>query len=282
MTLTLSLASGAMTSDMTSATDDAPTHSSDPTTVEARRRSFESGAATYDDVRPVWGEESVDWMLGRPADALTVLDLGAGTGLGTRTIASLGHRVTALEPSADMLAALTASLDQLPGSAGPVRTRQASAESLSDEDASLDAVTAFSSWHWFDPERTHPECARVLRPGGVLAVAWHSWSDQVEWLRELGEITGTPEMVWDPARPLADRLPAIDGFGVAENAQFGQVSHLTPDDLVRLVSSWSPVAVREDREEVLVAVHDLGVRVAEPGATVAFEYVADCFRYRRT
>jgi SAM-dependent methyltransferase len=271
-----------MTSDMTSATGDTPTHFSDPTTIEARRRSFESGAAAYDEVRPAWDEEAVDWMLGRPAGPLDVLDLGAGTGLGTRTVATLGHRVTALDPSADMLAALTASLEHLPGSAGPVSTRQASAESLSDADASLDAVTAFSSWHWFDWERTQPECARVLRPGGILALGWHSWADQVDWLRELGEIVDTSEMIWDPERPVAARLPEIDGFGPAENAQFGQVSHLTPDDLVRLASSWSPVAVREDRDQVLAAVHDLGVRVAGPGSTVRFEYVADCFRYRRT
>jgi len=248
---------------------------------EARRRTFESGAATYDEVRPAWGEEPVDWMLDRPAGVLEVLDLGAGTGLGTRTVATLGHRVTALDPSADMLAALTASLAELPSSAGPVITRRASAEVLDDADGSLDAVTAFSSWHWFDGERTHPECARVLRPGGVLAVAWHSWSDQVDWLRELGEITGTSEMIWDPERALADRLPAVGGFGPVENAQFGQVSHLTPDDLVRLVSTWSPVAVREDREAVLDAVHELGTREAGPGTTVTFEYVADCYRYRR-
>ena len=264
--------------------DDAPTHFSDLTTVEARRRSFESGAATYDEVRPGYDEETVDWMLGRPAGPLEVLDLGAGTGLGTRTIAALGHRVTALDPSADMLSALTASLAGLtPALAARISTRQAGAEVLDDADASVDAVTAFTAWHWFDPARTEPECARVLRPGGMLAMAWYSWSDQVEWLHELGEITGTPEMVWNDAGRGASSQPhRIDGFADPDNAQFGHVSHLTPDELTRLASSWSPVAVREDRDEVLAAVHDLGVRVAGPGSTVRFEYVADCYRYRRT
>lgn len=263
--------------------DDAPTHFSDRTTVEARRRSFEAGAATYDAVRPGYDEETVAWMLGGPAGPLTVLDLGAGTGLGTRTIAALGHRVTALDPSADMLAALTASLARLdPATAARVSTRQASAEVLDDADASLDAVTAFTAWHWFDPLRTEPECARVLRPGGMLALAWSSWSDRVGWLRELGGVVGTPEMVWDPARSRAAAAESVAGFAAPDNAQFGHVSTLTPDELVLLASSWSPVAVREDRDEVLAAVHDLGVRVAGPDGTVRFEYVTDCYRYRRT
>jgi SAM-dependent methyltransferase len=263
--------------------DEAPTHFSDHGTVEARRTSFGAGAAAYDAVRPPWPEPTVDWLLGAPARPLQVLDLGAGTGLGTRTIAALGHEVTAVDPSPEMLVVLDAACERLPAEVTDrIRSRVGTAEDLVDRDATYDAVTVFQAWHWFDHERAELECARVTRPGGRLGLAWHSWSDQVPWLRELGDLVGTPEMVWDPDRRGASpELPRIAGFESPDNRQFAVDQQLSVDDLVRLAASWSPVAVREDRDEVLSAVRELAGRVAGTDATLVFRYVTDCYRYRR-
>jgi SAM-dependent methyltransferase len=262
--------------------DDSPTHFSDQGTVEARRTSFGAGAATYDAVRPPWPADTVDWMLGHPDEPVRVLDLGAGTGLGTRTIATLGHAVVAVDPSAEMLAALSVASERLdPEVAERIETRVGSAEALTDADGTYDAVTAFQSWHWFDAGRTVRECTRVLRSGGWLSMAWHGWSADVAWLRELGDVVGTPEMIWDAEAHAATEPDRIDGFEPAENTQFSVEQRLTPDDLTRLASSWSPVAVRDDREQVLSAVRQLGTRAAGPDGTALFPYVTDCYRYRR-
>ena len=259
------------------------THFSDPSTVEARRTSFGPLAATYDAVRPAWPADTVEWMLGSPAEPLRVLDLGAGTGLGTRTIASLGHAVVALDPSAEMLAVLSTASERLPAEvAERIETRVGTAEPLADADGTFDAITCFQAWHWVDREKAEPECARVLRPGGMLSMGWNSWSNEVPWLRELADVVGTPEMVWNPDDPDLDAETApIGGFEPAEVALFELEQDLTVDDLVRLASSWSPVAVREDRDDVLAAVRDLGERVADDGPTVRFRYVTACCRYRR-
>jgi len=263
--------------------DEDQTHFTDPATVEARRTSFGAGAATYDAVRPGWPNEAVDWLLGHPPQPIRVLDLGAGTGLGTRAIARLGHAVVAVDPSAEMLAALSTASETLPPEvAERIETRVGSAESLDDASATYDAVVSFQAWHWVDPARAEPECARIIQPGGWLSMAWHSWSDQDDWLRELGEIVGTPEMVWNPDdHGPSSEVRAIDGFGAAENVQFGLVQQLTVDDMVRLASSWSPVAVRDDRDAVLGGVRDLSARVAGPDGRLGFRYVTDCYRYRR-
>jgi SAM-dependent methyltransferase len=258
--------------------EETPTHFSDPSTVEARRTSFGAGAATYDAVRPPWPAATVDWLLGCPAGPRRVLDLGAGTGLGTRTVAGLGHEVVAVDPSAEMLAALEAAPLAAEVSAR-IETRVGSAESLPDPAASYDAVTAFQAWHWFATEQAEPECARVLRPGGRLGLAWHSWSPEAAWLHELGDVVGTPEMIWDPTRQR--EAPGIDGFEAAENRQFAVEQRLTVDELVMLASSWSPVAVRKDRETVLDEVRALAMRAADAEGRVLFPYVSDCYRYRR-
>lgn len=255
---------------------------SDPDTVEARRTSFGAGATTYDAVRPPWPAETVKWMLGGPDHPCRVLDLGAGTGLGTRTIAALGHEVVALDPSNEMLEALEEAARGLdPDVAGRITTQVGSAESLEVADLSFDAVTAFQAWHWFDTERAEPECARVIRPGGVLSQAWHSWAD-LPWLRELGDLVGTPEMIWDPETHGASTgTRDIAGFGPAEYAMFGVEQRLSVEDTVRLASSWSPVAVHPERDAVLASVRDLATRVTAEEGTLVFPYVTDCYRYRR-
>src|SRR5450759_2462381 len=114
----------------------------------ARRTSFGAYAATYDAVRPEWPARTVDWMLGSPATAMVcrVVDLGAGTGKGTRAIAALGHLVIAVEPSDGMREALTASLRVLPEEVvGRISALAGEAEDIPVEPGSVDAVTAFQA-----------------------------------------------------------------------------------------------------------------------------------------
>ncbi|WP_411802410.1 class I SAM-dependent methyltransferase, partial [Arthrobacter sp. LAPM80] len=73
------------------------------------------GAVVHDEVRPAWSAEVVSWLSGSPLSGhrLEVLELGAGTGLGTRTIATLGHAVSAVDTSANMLSVLRTSCQEL-------------------------------------------------------------------------------------------------------------------------------------------------------------------------
>jgi len=254
----------------------------DEATFEARRTSFGAGAATYDAVRPRWPEETVRWLLGSPDLALRVVDLGAGTGLGTRTAAGLGHEVVAVEPSHEMVAALREAAARLPdATSGRITALEAPAERLALRDASVDAVTCFQAWHWFDHARVASECARVLRPGGSLGLAWNLWSAELDWVRRLADVVGTPEMLWDPARGESGiDTPGVAGFTGPERTQFRLDQQLTADELVLLASSWSPVAVRADRDEVLTRVREIGERAADAGGRLTFSYVSDCYRFR--
>jgi hypothetical protein len=56
------------------------------TVFAARRTSFGETAATYDAVRPEWPAETISWLLGSPLPerVLRVVDLGCGTGKGSR------------------------------------------------------------------------------------------------------------------------------------------------------------------------------------------------------
>jgi SAM-dependent methyltransferase len=93
---------------------------------------------------------------GALGDAGTVLNVGAGAG----SYEPEGREVTAVEPSAEMIA-------QRPAGAAPVV--QASAEALPFEDDSFDAAMALQTvHHWPDMEAGLAEMRRVARRTVVL------------------------------------------------------------------------------------------------------------------
>src|SRR5262245_61596927 len=104
------------------------------------------------------------------SEPVDVVDVGAGTGKLTRVLTRLGHRVTAVDP-------MPAMLEQLHRAVPGVVTLVGSAEELPLTDQSVDAVTFGQSWHWVDVPRGAPEIARVLRPGGCVAMTWNMRDD---------------------------------------------------------------------------------------------------------
>jgi SAM-dependent methyltransferase len=101
----------------------------------------------------------------------SVLDVGAGTGIGTQYLVDLAgsERVAAVEPSEPFAAALR---ERLPA----VDVRGASAESLPFEDDHFDAALAQLVLNFVpDPEAGAAEMRRVTRPRGVAAACvWDS------------------------------------------------------------------------------------------------------------
>lgn len=242
-------------------------------TYEARRTSFGAGAREYDRVRPGWPRDTLSWLLGEPVRPMDVLDLGAGTGKGTRTLVDAGHRVTAAEPSEGMREVLRDGLE-----AAGVTVVDARAESLPVEDASFDAVVCLQAWHWVDPQVAGPEVARVLRPHGTFGLAWHGLDLATPWLRELHEIVRRPEA--SSSAEEDDEPLAIPGFAVASPHRRTYVMRLRPADLVTQVASWSHVAIHPERDQILDEVGRLAERSAADDGLVRLPHVTTCFRTR--
>ncbi|MFT4137224.1 class I SAM-dependent methyltransferase [Microbacterium sp.] len=175
-------------------------------------RSFGRMAGAYESGRPGYPTEATAWMLEpvvRCDEPPRVADVGAGTGKLTRTLVSLGAETVAIDPDAAMLAALREAVPGIPTFIG-------TAEQLPLADGSLDAVVLGQAWHWVDPDAASAEVGRVLRPGGVLGLAWNLRDERVPWVHRLTEIMHTSR---------AEQLMAEEGPRVEE--PFGELEHAT-------------------------------------------------------
>jgi SAM-dependent methyltransferase len=98
-----------------------------------------------------------------------VVDVGCGTGLLARIFLENGNRVIGIEPNANMSAAGAQFLAPFAN----FSMVDGSAENTSLPSQSSDFVIAGQAFHWFQPEPTRREFARILKPGGWCVLIWH-------------------------------------------------------------------------------------------------------------
>src|SRR3954451_17484380 len=85
---------------------------------QAHRTSFGPAADLYNRVRPSYPVAALQWALAPLAPPLHLVDLGAGTGILTRQLVGLGHRVSPVEPDEQMRARLAAATPDVTPLAG--------------------------------------------------------------------------------------------------------------------------------------------------------------------
>ena len=127
---------------------------------------FSDRTADYVKYRPSYPAGAIEAILaglGEPSQ-LTAADIGAGTGISSRLLAETGVRVLAIEPNAEMRQA--AEIHPL------VEWKEGTSEATNLPESSVDLVTCFQSFHWFNPVLALPEFRRILQPSGRLAVVW--------------------------------------------------------------------------------------------------------------
>lgn len=143
---------------------------------------FGDAADLYDRARPAYPEDLLDVLADRtglgPGSA--VVDLAAGTGKLTRQLVARSATVSAVEPSAGMRDVLARSV---PG----ITVLDGTAEDMPLPDGSADLLTVAQAFHWFRTEAALDEIARVVRPGGWLALLWNAPPPQ-GWARDLWDL----------------------------------------------------------------------------------------------
>ncbi|MGD0475678.1 MAG: class I SAM-dependent methyltransferase [Candidatus Velthaea sp.] len=131
-----------------------------------RGGAFEGLAADYQRYRIGYSSELFEVLEGFGfRRGASVLDAGCGTGLSMAPLAARGMAPTGLDPSPQMLAAAMLAVPSATFVEGRV-------EALPFPDRRFDAAVSAQSFHRFDPDRAYAELARVVKPGGPIAVWW--------------------------------------------------------------------------------------------------------------
>jgi len=123
---------------------------------------FSAHASLYAEARPRYPDALFQWLAAQSPNTALAWDAGCGNGQASIALARYFDRVIGTDPSAAQIAAAEP--------AARVEYRVEPAEQPSLADGSVDLVTVAQAFHWFDLPRFHAAVARVLRPGGVLAV----------------------------------------------------------------------------------------------------------------
>jgi len=141
---------------------------------ELRRRFaqvFDDIAEDYDRERRGYPDELIDAACERgglrAGDA--VLEVGSGTGLLTTSLLSRGLVVDAVDPGANMIRLARRRV----GEGAAVRFHHGRFEDVAPPEGAFAAVFSATAFHWIEPEVGWARAARLLAPGGVLALLQH-------------------------------------------------------------------------------------------------------------
>ncbi|GGS14516.1 methyltransferase type 11 [Streptomyces aureoverticillatus] len=193
----------------------------DPQEPHRNRRlaeSFGSDAERYDRARPRYPQALVDRVVAA-SPGPRVLDVGVGTGIAARQFQAAGCRVLGVDVDARM-----ADLARRTG----VEAEVAAFEEWDPAGRTFDAVVAAQTWHWVDPVAGAANAARVLRPGGRLAVFWNVFDPAPDVREAFAEVhrrvlPDAPLNPWATASPLVayEPLSARAADGMRQTGAFG-------------------------------------------------------------
>jgi SAM-dependent methyltransferase len=224
---------------------------------------FARSADAYERGRPDYPDAAVDRLVAA-LPGPRVVDLAAGTGKLTRALVARGLDVVAVEPVAEMRAAI----------APPALVLDGRAEAIPLPDAGADGVTVAQAFHWFDGPRALAEIHRVLRPGGVLALIWNRRDMRDERQQRITALL-EPHRRGVPAhRDDAWRAAFGAGawFGPLREQTFVNEQVLDADGLADRFGSISFVAAMDGAERAPLLDE---IRALARGGTVSLRYVVE-------
>lgn len=128
----------------------------------ARAESFGAVALQYDRARPSYPPALVEALLA--THPRRVLDIGCGTGIAARLLATRGCEVLGVEVDVRMAEVARAS---------GIEAEVARFEDWDPVGRRFELAISAQAWHWIDPHAGALRAAQALGPGGRIAVFWN-------------------------------------------------------------------------------------------------------------
>lgn len=252
--------------------------------LASRAESFDRLAEAYDRARPGYPAALFDSLIELCGldGASRLLELGAGTGKATVSLAERGFEILALEPGANLLEVLRRRVARFER----VRCVHATFEAWELEPTSFDLVFVGQAYHWLAPETRAARVAACLRPGGALAVfgnvAGLAASPVTDAIRaayrtHFGATRDEPRLAYlSDDSPLLAELRASPAFSDVRALSFHWTARYTTEQYVALLRTYSNHALLpEQTREALLA--EVARAIDASGGSLEVEYTTGLF-----
>ena len=192
-----------------------------------------------------------------------------------RLLANSGHTVFALTPNVEEAHDMRA--------AGGIEPVVGVAEALPIDPCQFDVVFSHQSLHKLETTAALSEVARVLRPGGCLAVSYIVRDDSVPWVRRLAALLRHYDplaMKGDYGQESLEELRASKYFPEVEERAFRLWRPFSMPELQAMVARQPLMAhLDEDQKATLISqIRQLYESSARPGESLRLPFQVLCCR----
>jgi SAM-dependent methyltransferase len=217
-------------------------------TDRGRAESFGSVAAAYDRFRPSYPDALISDLVELGPER--VLDVACGTGKVAVPLVACGLAVLGVETDPKM-----AAIARTHG----LIVEEGKFEEWDDAGRTFDMITCGQGWHWIDRSVGDEKAARLLKPGGTLALFWNRDSFDDDVRAELDQIYDehAPELVGADRGhaddPFADHLREIGKFASVDTTSYRWSSTVEADDLIGRTGTYSDhIRLTHERRDALL------------------------------
>lgn len=222
--------------------------------------------------QPAFPAAALDWL--SPPPGGRVLALGRGCAPLAAGLVARGHRVVASDPTrAGLRRLMSRAPEALPTVSLPDR--------LPFVPTAFDAVFVHQSLHRLDLPAVLREVARVLRPGGHLAVSYTQRDDSVPWVRRLAALVrgiDPDAMSGDYGTDAVARVTGDAFFPHVERRNFRLWLPISRVDMLGMVAARFSDLAEDRRSELMRAVGDLYESSARAPEPLLLPYQVSCWR----
>jgi SAM-dependent methyltransferase len=242
-------------------------------TLESTER-FSSRVENYVKYRPSYPQAVIEIL--REECGLTpewrVADIGSGTGISTELFLANGNPTYGVEPNGPMREAAESLLKGYPH----FTSIDGTAEETTLPDSCVELVVAGQAFHWFDRNNSRREFARILRPGGWVALMWNERRMGVPFLDEYHQMLKDHSPDYEMVNHLNIDAETIGGFfspGVfrVRTAEYEQVFDYEGLKGRLLSSSYAPEPGQPGHEPMIAELKRIFDEYQSDGR-VRFEY----------
>ncbi len=218
----------------------------------------------------------LDQQCGLTPDAV-VADIGSGTGKLAELFLRHGNPVIGVEPNEAMRLAAESLLQGFP----KFTSLDGRSEAIPLADASVDFIIAGQAYHWFDPDPTRAEFARILRPGGWVVLVWNERDASAPFLADYEQMLSSllPDYATVTHKRIDDKdLQTQLGLTSFHKAIFSFKQTFDFPSLKgrTLSSSYSPQPGQPGHDELIAALAEL-FELHQQNGVLDFDYVTNVY-----